>query len=257
MTGARGEALSQPGEFRTVQNHVGGSGTNDPADAKFVPPPPAEMHDALDAFFQYVSEPDKTSPLVKVAWSHYQFETIHPFQDGNGRVGRILIPLLLARTRGLEHPLLYLSPYFQRRRLDYYDHLFTVSAHSDWAGWLQFFLEAVVHQARTAVATSQKLIALGDEWSDRLRMSGATPTAQRLAQLVHQRYVAINARLARGALDQVGLTVRMPTVYAAIQTLEQAGILTEATGRKYRRVWLARELLSLLDPEGAAAVLRR
>jgi Fic family protein len=206
------------------------------------------MQDCLDAFFGYLHGEKSVPVLVEAAWAHYQFEAIHPFNDGNGRVGRLLIPLLLAWRRRLDHPLLYLSPSFERRRTAYYDHLFEVSARSTWREWLRFFLEAVVSQSERAVRTARAVIALQAGWRQRLLASGASPTALRLAELVLQQ-PALNARLARLRLEQSGRAVSAPAVYAAIRKLEQAGILEERTGRARDQVWLARELTALLDPE--------
>ena len=251
MSGARGEALSRPGEFRAVQNHVGPNGTNDPAEAKFVPPPPPEMLAAMDSLFAFVNGGGSQIPLMDLAWIHYQFEAIHPFQDGNGRVGRILIPLCLAQRRNLQHPLLYLSPYFQRNQSRYYEALFETSSRSTWIPWLKFFLEGVVEQAKLSVDTAGKVIAMGDEWRQRLEMVDAPPNALRLAQRVHQKYSALNARLARISLEENGQGVTMPTVYKAIQILEQVGILAEVTGRDRNRVWVATDLTLLLDSRNA------
>lgn len=131
MEGARDESFSTPGEFRIIQNHTGN--TREHADARFVPPPPGELQDCLAALFLYLAaaKPD-TPALVEAAWLHYQFEAIHPFLDGNGRVGRALLPLFLAWRLQLAHPLLYLSPYFERDRGEYYDRLHAVSTRSEW-----------------------------------------------------------------------------------------------------------------------------
>ena len=142
MAGGREEARSAPGELRDVQNYITGGG-----EVIYTPPPPDRMLGCLDNLFGYVDSRPDAPPLVEIAWVHYAFEAIHPFRDGNGRVGRILIPLLLARRRGLEHPLLYLSPYLFEHRQEYYDRLFAVSARSDWA-------LAGVHAARLRWAGS-------------------------------------------------------------------------------------------------------
>jgi Fic family protein len=240
LTGARGEAFSTPGEFRTMQNHIGTSA--ELAEAHFVPPPPDEMHGALDHLLTYLSDTHPNTPvLVEAAWMHYQFEAIHPFLDGNGRVGRVLIPLLLAHRRRLAHPLLYLSPYFERRRDQYYDRLFGVSARGDWLGWLRLFLEAVFAQAKAGSDLAHKIVALGAEWHSRLNAAHATLNAHRLADLVHQ-FVAVDAKSAERHLE-----VATQTAYNAIKSLERVGILTNLAKRDWGRVYVAEELVLLLD----------
>lgn len=240
MQGARGEAFSAPGEFRSIQNHIGN--TRDHNDARFVPPPPEEMQRALDDLFSYLQhEGGRIPALVEAAWLHYQFETIHPFLDGNGRVGRALLPLLLAWRRQLSHPLLYLSPYFERNRTEYYDRLYSVSAVADWEGWLRFFLIGVREQAEEAAALSHQIIGLGADWQRRLESRRATPNAQRLAQHVLQ-FVAIDAKAAGRVLD-----VSPQTAYKSIDSLVSVGILEEVTGRPWGRVFLSPELRQILD----------
>lgn len=240
MSNARGEGIAAPGEFRTIQNHIGGG--REPADGDFVPPTPSAMHDCLDQFFAYLARPQPETPvLVEAAWVHYQFETIHPFIDGNGRVGRLLIPLLIAHRRPYPHPLLYLSPFFRRHRGRYNDLLFAVSAHSAWGEWLRFFLEGVVEQATNATTLAGRIIALGQEWHGRLESANAPMTAHRLADMVH-RVVAVNAASAESHLAVTG-----PTTYKAIGALEQTGILQETTGKPRDRVWVSPELLAMLS----------
>ena len=212
MTGAGDELRSAPGEFRNVQAYITGGG-----EVIYTPPAPDRMPGCLDDLFRYIAGPPDAPPLVEIAWVHYAFEAIHPFRDGNGRVGRILMPLLLARRRGLEHPLLYLSPYLFEHRQEYYDRLFAVSARSDWAGWLAFMLRAVASRAQTSVATAQRLIAIEDEWRLRLEGAGATPTALRLASLIRRQSLAVTAPHALGLLAGAGSPVTPPTAYQAIR----------------------------------------
>ncbi|MBI5948944.1 MAG: Fic family protein [Chloroflexi bacterium] len=241
MTATRDAAFATPGEFRHVQNHIGDTG--DPADARFVPPPPDEMETAMSALFDYLHAPASGTPvLVEAAWMHYQFETIHPFRDGNGRVGRLLIPLLLAWRGRLSQPLLYLSAYFEQRRGAYYDRLLGVSARSEWAAWLRFFLEAVVEQSASATELARAIIAIGQEWHEQLTNIKASQTAHRLADLVHA-HIAVDASTAARML---GLKSAQ-TAYSAIATLERAGILEEYTGRSWGRLYMARELRELIE----------
>ncbi|MGE3074654.1 MAG: Fic family protein [Dehalococcoidia bacterium] len=240
LQGARGEPFSGPGEFRTVQNHIGN--TRDHDLARFVPPPPDEMQAALDAFFRFLTDGGARIPaLVEAAWVHYQFETIHPFLDGNGRVGRVLIPLLLAWRNQLKHPLLYLSPYFERNRTAYYDLLYSVSAAGSWSAWLRFFLTGVREQADESARLSRAIIDLGLDWQQRLTGHRATANAQRLAQHVLQ-FVAVDAKAAGRFLE-----VTPQTAYKSIEALVEVGILEEVTGRPWGRVFLSPELRVLLD----------
>ena len=242
MVGTRGKATAGPGRFRDVQNYITAGGP-----AIYTPPPPAEMRERLASLFHYIETPGGTPPLVEVAWVHYAFEAIHPFRDGNGRVGRILIPLLLARRGRLQPPWLYLAAYFHEHRQEYYDRILAVSARSDWTAWLAFVLRAVASQARTSVDIAQRLMALEEEWIGRLERVGATPTAIRLARLIQRSGFAVDASLAGRALADAGSPVSPPTVYQAIAALARAGILEEVTGRARGRVWAALELVRLLD----------
>jgi len=240
MAGARGERLSTPGEFRTMQNHIGE--TPDPADAHFVPPPPDEAMAALEGLIEYLSRPrDSESVLIEAAWMHYQFETIHPFLDGNGRVGRVLIPLLFSLRGEMEHPLLYLSPYFETDRAAYYDALFGVSTRSEWTDWLRYFLAGVADQARVGARLAGDLIALGAEWRHRLDLARASRHAHRLAEFV-QEHSAVDAKTAR-----LNLGVSPTTAYAAIKALVDTGILEEYTGRNWGQLYIAPELRDLME----------
>jgi Fic family protein len=239
MEGARGERFATPGEFRNIQNHIGN--TREHADARFVPPPPDEMQECLDALFACIAAPGRAPVLVEAAWLHYQFEAIHPFLDGNGRVGRALIPLFLAVRAQLEHPLLFLSPYFESDRAEYYDRLFAVSTRSDWAGWLRYFLHGVRQQAHEAVVFSRDVIALEADWRERLVSIKATRNAHRLAEHA----LHFSALDAKGAGRILGVAPQ--TAYKSIETLVRAGILEEVTGRPWGRVFLSPELRTLLD----------
>ena len=242
MTGTRGEGTAGPGQFRDVQNYIAAGGS-----VIYTPPPPAEMRERLASLFRYIETPGGTPPLVEVAWVHYAFEAIHPFRDGNGRVGRILIPLILARRGRLEPPLLYLAAYLHEHRQEYYNRMLAISARSDWAGWLAFVLRAVVAQAQTSVDIARRLMALEDEWIARLEDVGATPTAIRLARLIQRRGFALDASAAGRALADAGSPASPPTVYQALSALARAGILEEVTGRARGRVWAALELVRLLE----------
>ena len=240
MTGARGEAFSSPGEFRLVQNHIGS--TNEIADARYVPPPPAQMHAALDQLMRYANEPKPRTPsVVEAAWMHYQFEAVHPFLDGNGRVGRLLIALLLAARHQVDHPLLYLSPYFDRRRDEYYRLLLAVSTTSAWDEWLRFFLVGVAEQAREAISVARSVLALREEWRDRLAEAGATPSALRLAEFVAE-HVAVTPRVV-----ELGMGFARQTAYTSIQALVDAGILERVPVPQRGSLYIAPRLIDILD----------
>lgn len=166
---------TQPGEFRNDQNWIAGVGVAID-DARFVPPPPQELMPALGALEHYIHEPPPPNLplLVRVALIHYQFETIHPFPDGNGRVGRLLIPLLLTAAGALSQPLFYLSAYFEKHRQRYYDLLLAVSRYGAWGDWIEFFLNGVVEQCADATARSDRLLALRDRYRDQMVQARAS-----------------------------------------------------------------------------------
>ena len=178
-------AYAAPGEFRRTQNWIGPPGCT-LNDATFVPPPPAELMDALGALESYLHAEDGHPPLVRLAFIHYQFEAIHPFLDGNGRIGRLLLALLLVRWRLLPLPLLYLSAYFERHRSAYYDHLLAVSRDGDWPAWVRFFLEGVAAQATDTVARIKALQDLQAAWRDDLMQTRAPATALRLMEYLFE-----------------------------------------------------------------------
>jgi Fic family protein len=163
----------QPGEFRRSQNWIGGTR---PGNAIFVPPPPRDMMDCLDNFEKFLHD-DKTPSLVRAALAHVQFESIHPFLDGNGRLGRLLITLMLCAEGVLKQPMLYLSLYFKKRRQEYYDLLQAVRDRGAWEAWIEFFLNGVVETANESVETAQQLLALFDEDRALIRSLGRSSAA--------------------------------------------------------------------------------
>jgi len=178
MEGVRGEQAA-PGEFRHVQNWIGRPGCT-LNEAEFVPPPVPEMHEALDAFEKYLHAGNEHPPLLRLAFIHYQFETIHPFVDGNGRIGRLLLSLLMADWNLLPLPLLYLSAYFEQHRQEYYDLLLAVSERGAWSEWTAFFLQGVAKQAQDAVLRAKRLQDLQVEWRHRLTQARASALLLRL-----------------------------------------------------------------------------
>jgi Fic family protein len=169
MSGVRGERAT-PGQFRTRQNFIGSRG-NAIAQARFVPPPVAELQETLRAFELYLNTTERVPPLIRLALIHYQFEAIHPFFDGNGRMGRLLISLLLVHWKLLPLPLLYLSAYFEKQRDTYYDLLLAVSQRGAWQEWLHFFLQGVTEQADDANRRATQLQALRSQWEEVLKQS--------------------------------------------------------------------------------------
>ncbi len=235
-----------PGEFRHVQNWLGGPR---PGLARFVPPPWQEVSPAIAALEHFIhDEPQPTPILLKAALAHAQFETIHPFLDGNGRVGRLLITLLLCSEGVLRQPLLYLSLYFKRHRDSYYEHLQRVRIDGDWEGWLRFFLQGVIDVADSTAMTTQRLVAMIEADRQRIHTFGrGAATAHRVHDLA-TRFVLIGAS---STAARLGLTD--PPVYAAIARLEQAGILREITGRQRGKLYVYDQYLSILD-EGTEPV---
>lgn len=242
LHGGRG-ADKTPGEFRRGQVWVGGPS---PALAQFVPPPPDALDATLAAFERFLHAPaSDASPLVKAALAHVQFDTIHPFSDGNGRLGRLLITLILCHEGVLREPSLYLSLYFKQRRSDYYDRLNAVRMRGDWEGWLGFFLDGVADTAQQAVETAQRLLALLAR--DRARIATLGARAGNVG-LVFEQF----ARRVLLGVPQVQphLALSAPTIRAAIRTLEEMGIVNELTGQRRHRVFAYRQYLDILS-EGA------
>jgi Fic family protein len=225
-----------PGEFRTYQNYIGAPTGRD---ATYVGPPVPQMRTLLDDLERYLHEP-ALRPIVQAAVVHYQFEAIHPFGDGNGRVGRLLISLFL-RDRGLlPQPLLYLSAYFERNRADYYDLLLRVSTHGDWDAWIKFFVIGVRDQAKEAADLADKLMALQERYRELLLSARATANAIALLDALFTNPLVTSSR-AQEILD-----VSAPTARSAIRMLEEHGILREITGRSWGKVYSAEEIYACL-----------
>lgn len=229
-----------PGEFRRSQNWIGGSR---PSKARFVPPPPHEMMAALDKLEKFLhDEPERTPPLIKAALAHVQFETIHPFLDGNGRLGRLLITLLLCAEGVLSQPFLYLSLYFKQNRSDYYDALQRVRTHGDWEGWLRFYLVGLEEVATQATATTRTLLSLFEADRARVRQVGrGAASALSVYEHLRQKIIASIPRTA----ESTGLS--RPTVTAALDRLSRLGITREITGRARDRQFVYSQQLAVLD----------
>ncbi|MGI8402628.1 MAG: Fic family protein [Gemmatimonadaceae bacterium] len=229
-----------PGEFRRTQNWIGGSR---PGNARFVPPPVHQMHDSLDNLEKFIHNADPHIPLlIKAGLVHAQFETIHPFLDGNGRVGRLLITFMLYAEGALSQPLLYLSLYLKENRDEYYERLQRVRTHGDWEGWLAFYLRGIQVVARQATNTARKIVALFERDRARIHELGkAASTALRVHDLL-KRHAILS--VAKGVKE---LGVAKQTISAAVERLEHLGILREETGRLRNRNWIYREYIDLLN----------
>lgn len=226
MRGVRG-ADKLPGEVRRSQNWIGGSR---PGNAAYVPPPPHALGEVLGAFEKYIHADDTLPPLVRAGLLHVQFETIHPYLDGNGRIGRLLVTLLLEHWKLLTKPVLYLSLFFKRHRGDYYRRLDAVRIDGDWEGWLDFFLDGIATIANEAVASARELFVLVA--ADRARVlahEGMSVMALRLFELLPRHPVVTVASV----MKLVGTT--KPTAGRAIDLLVAAGVVVETTGKKRDR----------------------
>lgn len=229
-----------PGEFRRSQVWIGGIR---PGTAHFVPPPPHAVADCMEELERFLhAEHPGIDPLLRAGMAHLQFETVHPFLDGNGRVGRLLIILLLHNDGLLRHPLLYLSLYFKQNRSDYYDLLNIVRRTGDWEEWLRFFLEGVAQTSESAVTTAESLLALFDSNDAQIQTQGRRAgSALRVHQAMKERPIIS----LRDVADRTGLT--LPTAAAGMQVLQDLGIATELTGQVRDRRYGYRQYISILS----------
>ena len=235
MDGVRG-GDRHPGRFRDYQNWIGRDPDVPIEEARYVPPPVIEMGKALDELERFLHS-DALHPLLIAALAHYQFETIHPFGDGNGRLGRLMISLLLHERGLLSQPLLYLSAYFERSGTEYYDRLLRVSTDGDWNGWLVYFLRGVDIQAKAAIDDAERLLDLQARYHERLARARARPAARDLVDELFINPYVTTSRVAER------LHVTAPTARAAIHDLVEQGMLAEISGRKWGQLFLAGEIL--------------
>lgn len=216
MDSVRGQDKT-PGEFRRDQNWIGRPGCKI-EDATFVPPTPLQLTDHLLAWQEYLAVQD-FDPLVQAAIVHAQFELIHPFKDGNGRIGRLLIPLFLYQTKTLSHPMFYLSSYLEAHRETYYDRLRHISAEGDWNGWIEFFLEAVIEQAKANSNKVRAILALYDEMKQRIEQTTNSPYGLRLLDTVfHRPLFSTTDFIERSSIHR-------QTALPLLRRLKEAGIL--------------------------------
>lgn len=236
MRGVRG-GDKNPGEFRTHQNFIGTKGSRIET-ATFVPPPVDRLTGCLDAWEKFLHIRDALPELVQCAIMHAQFETIHPFADGNGRVGRLLVTLFLIERGRLSQPLLYLSAYIEANKTEYYERLQRTRTHGDWPGWLAFFLQGIEATSRLA---AEQVTALIDLQSRYRAQFGQKAAVLALIDALFENPLTDARRAAR-------VTQRSdPTARSAIAELERAGHLRELTGRQWGRVYVAHEIVALLQ----------
>jgi len=235
-----------PGEFRTTQNWIGGSR---PGHASFVPPPPHKVMECMGALEKFLhDDPVKVPLLVKAALVHVQFETIHPFLDGNGRVGRLLITLLFCAEGALAQPMLYLSLHFKTHRDAYYNLLQRVRAEGAWEAWLHFFLSGIIDTAEQATRTAERILELFRDDRSRVEKLGrAASSALRLHLAFQERVIFSIPRAARR------LDLSQPTVTAAMRHLAKLGIVREMTGRRRSKLYAYHAYLKILS-EGAEPI---
>jgi len=243
MNRVRGEHQA-PGEFRRSQNWIGPPGCT-LMEATYVPPPPREMHEALDSFEKYLHARSDLPPLIRLALIHYQFEAIHPFLDGNGRIGRLLVTLLLCAHGLLPQPLLYLSAFFERHRDEYYMRLLEVSQRGEWAVWILYFLRGIASQAHDAIRRSDRLLGLWQRYRSKLQRTRASAL---LLQLIDELFIS-PAITNSAAADRLSVTPRAAQLN--IEKLLKAGILREATGKRRNRIYVASEIISVVEQSEA------
>jgi Fic family protein len=233
-------STKDPGEFRRSQNWIGGTR---PGNAHFVPPPPHAVADCMAAFEQFLHQESLPVPiLVRAALAHVQFETIHPFLDGNGRVGRLLITFLLCQAEILREPTLYLSLYFKQNRDDYYRLLDQVRAEGEWEAWVEFFLQGVRHTAEGAVATARRLATLFQDDVGRIQREGRAAGSALRVHLVMRERPIITLPEVR---NKSGLS--FPAASSGMQLLTDLGVARELTGRKRDRIFAYDQYLAILS----------
>jgi Fic family protein len=244
LAGVRGQERD-PGEFRRTQNWIGPQDAP-LTEATFVPPPPVEMLAALGNFEDFIHDEDDLPQLIHCGLAHAQFETIHPFLDGNGRVGRLLITFLLVRRGTLHRPLLYLSYFLKRHRLEYYDRLMAVRVNGDWEGWLRFFLTGIAETAAEATNTARKIVEVRQRHHRMVDQAGLGLNGLRLVDLLFERPL-VNVNLVKDRLGSEG--VSFATANNLVAEFQKIGLLREITGaRRNRRFRYAPYLDLFADP---------
>ncbi len=241
MQGVRGEGMT-PGEFRRSQNWIGPPGST-LANATYVPPPPDEMHECLKHWERFIHARGTLPDLIQCAIVHEHFEAIHPFLDGNGRIGRLLITMFLMERNRLSKPLLYLSSYIERHKREYYDLLQRIRTDGDWLSWIRYFLTAVRDTARSAIDQSQTILSVRDRYRAKLGKK------HRALSLLDSLFVNPYTTVTRAAKE---LGVTHPTAQKTIDELVKVKMLKEATGRGWARYWLAQPILQVVNEPSAS-----
>ena len=228
------------GEFRRSQVWLGGTR---PGNARFVPPPPDRVIECMGALEKFLhDDPVETPTLLKAALAHVQFETIHPFLDGNGRLGRLLITFLLCAEGALSEPILYLSLHFKSRRPDYYNHLQRVRTHGDWEGWVRFFLEGVIRTSEETVTTTRRTLALFEKDRRSLETLGrAAASAFRVHEYMQRKPISGIREIEKD------LRLTYPTVAGALDRMKRLGFVKELTGFKRNRLFAYAPYVALLS----------
>jgi Fic family protein len=239
MTGIRGSEKN-PGEFRKSQNWIGPVGSTI-ATSKFVPPNVEDMIEAMSDLEKYMNQDDDVDPLIKIALIHYQFETIHPFLDGNGRIGRLMITLWLIAQNALSHEILYLSYYFKRNRIEYYDRLMEIRMKGNYEQWVKFFLKAIMESAEDAIKTIEDIIHLNQK-NNLLIASKVKPTKNVMKIFLYlQTHPIMDISRASQNLD-----ITFNTAASAVKKLVELGILEQTEGTQRNRIFAYREYLNIL-----------
>ena len=242
LRGVRGRQR-RPGEFRDVQNAVGTRADQSYAEARYVPPPVPHMRSALSDFENFLVRSSDLPLLIELALIHYQFEAIHPFMDGNGRIGRLLMSIVLCDQGALPSPLLYLSAFFERHREAYVDHLLAVSQRGSWLDWIGFFLQGVAEQARSAGELSTRLLDLREDYRTRVQAARRSALPLRLIDdLFASPYLTVPIAAGR-------LNVTQRSASLNISKLVDLGIVVEITGRQRYRVFEAFEVVQMLSAD--------
>jgi Fic family protein len=237
MTGVRGHNAA-PGEFRTIQNWIGRPGST-LATATYVPPPPGEVGPCLAGWERFLHE-SELPPLVTIALAHYQFEAVHPFLDGNGRVGRLLITLFLIERKILPTPLLYLSAFFEASRADYYDGLRAVSERGAWEDWVEYFLLGVARMSEDALSRATRINDLLSRWRGEMTGEAAKAPVRVVEMLSANPFLTTN-----GVAGE--LKIAFTTAQRAIERLERGGIVRPTSDARRNRVYCAQALLDILE----------
>lgn len=239
----------QPGEFRTSQNWIGGSR---PGNAAFVPPPPDRLVECLDTFEKYLHLEERSyASLIDAGLIHVQFETIHPFLDGNGRIGRLLITFFLMMMGDLRQPNLYLSLFFKNNRQEYYTRLGAVRTAGDWEGWLDFFLHGVAETSNQVVQTSQAIANLFKADQEKIL------TLKRAGITARQAHAQLQKKAISNAINMASvLDVSVPTARAALNNLKELGIVKDVSGSGKERLYIYTALLDILE-QGAEPIALR